>query len=115
MTEPEIPGEVVERYVSKPQEVEAIHWTGQNWAECVMWARGKARFTPRPLGGQPEELTLLAGKEGAQDWVPVPVGHWLVRQPDDNSDIWPVDPDYFATKYEPGHAANYAPVEDHDG
>jgi hypothetical protein len=46
------------------------------------------------------KLELLAGKDGAQEWVPVPVGHWLVCQPGNKSDVWPVDPDYFAGKYE---------------
>jgi hypothetical protein len=36
--------------------------------------------------------------------VPVPVGHWLVHQPGDLSDIWPVDPHYFEAKYEPATA-----------
>lgn len=31
----------------------------------------------------------------------VPIGHWVVRQPGDVTDLWPVAPDYFAAKYEP--------------
>ena len=36
---------------------------------------------------------------GAQGWVPLPVGYWIVWRPGDLSDLWPVDPDYFASKY----------------
>lgn len=80
-------------YQSRPQTIEAIQWTGDNSAECYEFCKPKVRVA---LG----ELELKAGKDGAQDWVPVPVGHWLVNQPGDKSDVWPVDPDYFAGKYD---------------
>lgn len=82
------------RYRSRPQEVEAIQWRGDNHFEigtfgaAVIWNDGQG-------------LRLLAGKDGAQDFVPVPEGHWIVRAAGDLSDHWPVDPDYFAAKYEP--------------
>lgn len=84
-------------YKSRPQYVEAIQHTGEvtnPWA-LDEFAPGKVRIDP-----ETGSLMLLAGKDGAQDWVPVPVGHWLVNQPGDKSDIWPVDPDYFAAKYD---------------
>jgi hypothetical protein len=86
---------------SKPTTIEAIHWDGENFWDPVKWGEGKVRFYPRAGDDHPEGLTLLAGKDGAQEWVPVPVGHWLVCQPDDKSDIWPVEATYFAAKYEP--------------
>lgn len=84
------------RYVSRPQVVEAIQWDGllARLTECADWAPGKVRND-----GQ-NGIELLAGKDGAQEWVPVPVGHWLVRQPGDLSDIWPVEEHYFEAKYE---------------
>lgn len=82
-------------YRSKPTEVEAAQWNGFDITEDLIDLAGdKARATGHGL-------ELLAGKDGAQEWVPVPDGHWLVRQPGDPSDIWPVDPDYFDAKYEP--------------
>lgn len=81
-------------YQSKPQQVEAIHWTGANVEAVVAFAEGKVR--PAADGS----VQLLAGADGAQDWVPVPVGHWLVHPPGDLSDVWPVAPDYFAAKYD---------------
>lgn len=80
-------------YTSKPQTVEAIQWKGDNSNECYGFCKAKVRY----MAGV---LELKAGKDGAQDWVPVPVGHWLVNQPGDKSDVWPVDPDYFASKYD---------------
>jgi hypothetical protein len=91
-------------YRSKPSIVEAIQWIGDNdkttsdptYVKAVMeFAPGKVRFM-----GLLGRLELFAGKDGAQEWVPVPLGHWLVNQPGDKTDIWPVDPDYFAAKYE---------------
>lgn len=82
-------------YRSKPSTVEAVQWTGKNEEEVTSFAGPKAYVVDGGTG-----LSLLAGKDGAQEWVPVPVGHWLVCQPDDKSDIWPVDPDYFGAKYE---------------
>ena len=87
------------RYRSKPTEVEAVRWVGNNLEEVHEIATGKFIATPRPMGIQPD-AHLLAGVDGAQGWVDVPVGYFVVRNPGDPSDIWPVDPDYFRDKYE---------------
>lgn len=86
------------RYRSKPSEIEAIQWTGVNGPDVM-------EFAPAATNMRQGTLRLRAGKDGAQEWVPVPVGHWIVRQPGDLSDHWPVDPDYFAKKYEPAEVA----------
>jgi hypothetical protein len=88
------------RYRSKPSEIEAVQWTGDNEGAVK-------RFAPHVVrreytGDGVWHLQLLAGKDGAQKRVPVQVGHWIVRQPGDLTDHWPVDPDFFAAKYEPG-------------
>lgn len=83
-------------YHSRPQEIEAVQWTGDNIDDIWdTFGAGKV-YGPTEDAG----LKLFAGKDGAQDWVPVPIGHWLVSLPGDRSDIWPVDPDYFGRKYE---------------
>lgn len=91
------------RYISKPQEVEAYLWTGTNGPELLDAFGGIGGKVTIEQHRTDEEYHcgLLAGKDGAQEWVPVPVGHWLVHQPGDLSDIWPVDPDYFEAKYRP--------------
>lgn len=104
------------RFRSKPQEVEAIQY-GPEWKPELV--RAVAEFIadmslgtehelvtyvrPDGLWDPPDEPTIQiwAGKNGAQGWVPVPLGHWIVRNPGDLTDHWPVDPDYFASKYEP--------------
>ncbi len=82
-------------YRSKPSLIEAIQHTG-DFTALQEFAGMKVDI--RPADGA---LLLWAGKDGAQEWVPVPLGHWLVHQPGDLSDIWPVDDDYFQSKYEP--------------
>jgi hypothetical protein len=83
------------QYVSKPSVIEAVQWTGDNKDEVEEFGQGKVQVMTVPE----TRCSLLAGKDGAQEWVPVPVSHWLVNVPGDKSDIWPVDPDYFAGKY----------------
>lgn len=83
------------RYRSKPQEVEAVQWDGN--LEKVESFGVKFRYAAR----WDCPLKIKAGQDGAQGFVDVPLGHWIVRTPGDLSDHWPVDPDYFAAKYEP--------------
>jgi hypothetical protein len=85
-------------YESRPSRIEAVRWTGGN-PEEIEEAIGADKASTTVFGDG--QLYLLAGKDGAQDWVPVPVGHWVVHQPGDLSDVWPVDDDYFQAKYSP--------------
>ena len=87
------------RFRSKPSEIEAIHWRGKNVDDVVEFGADDSHSWTK-VKVSDGALSLLAGARGAQEWVPVPVGHWLVCQPGDKSDIWPVDPDYFNDKYE---------------
>lgn len=86
------------RYRSKPTEIEAVQWDGS--LHCLTRLEAWAGDEQIRLHGV-NAIQLLAGQDGAQDWVPVPVGHWIVRKPGDPSDYWPVDPEHFASKYEP--------------
>ena len=83
------------RYRSKPQEVEAIQWTGDNLDEIEAFG---VKFRYSVLWQEP--FMFKAGKDGAQGYVDVPVGYWIVRQPGDLSDHWPVEDSYFRSKYE---------------
>lgn len=98
--------EQVGAFRSRPSSIDAIRWNGQNFDAVRQWLgtthdeQIKAKLAPSEDGSR-YDLKLLAGKHGAQEYVPVPVGHWVVSQPGDRSDVWPVDHDYFITKYEP--------------
>lgn len=83
-------------YRSKPQTVEAVCWSG-SWPDVKDFAVGKVASASN-LDGLP--LLLLTGVHGAQGWIPVPVGHWIVRSVNDHSHYWAVSAEYFAEKYE---------------
>lgn len=85
------------RYVSKPTEVEAVQWTGENLNAVRVFASDRVRHHGMKWS---QPLELLAGVDGAQGWVPVPIGHFIVSNVDDRSDIWPVAPDVFERKYQ---------------
>lgn len=85
-------------YVSKPQQVEAVQWTGSNYQNIRAELGGKVHL--KLSSATDSTLMLKAGVGGAQEWVPVPVGHWLVHPPGDTDDVWPVEHDYFQAKYQ---------------
>ena len=92
------------RYVSKPQEVEAVQWNGARDADDDggLDAFFGSAFREHIRFGWPltNSCEIMTGKNGAQGWVPVPVGHWIVKGGDPQH-FWPCDPDTFADRYEP--------------
>lgn len=103
------------RFRTKPSVVEAVQY-GPTFAQGLV--RRIASFIadeelpdsepifldyvrPAPTWAEDWAVMIEAGKDGAQGWVPVPLGHWIVRKPGDLTDHWPVDPAYFEEKYEP--------------
>ena len=79
-------------YESIPQRVEAIQWDGSNHGELVRFG---AIVRQSFLG--PMDLLVVA--DGAQSYVPLPVGHWIVRAAGDLSDYWPVEDEHFRDNY----------------
>ena len=104
------------RYRSKPSEVEALQY-GPDFTPTLV-EEVAAFIAGRDLRGQeiveyvqpdgpwdpPEPafsaIRIRAGVDGAQGWVSVPLGHWIVRGGDPEH-FWPVDPDHFDAKYVP--------------
>lgn len=105
------------KFRSKPSEVEAIQYGPEfrpglvdevasfiagrtvSGSEVIEFVQPLAPWDPP----DPEysSIRIMAGKDGAQGWVPVPLGHWVVRSPGDLTDHWPVEDDYFSAKYQP--------------
>lgn len=94
-------------YESKPQLVEAIQYTGDNPVEVGLFTRhpDEEPYSQEAIDnihkhhekGTP--LGILAGKDGAQGIVDLPVGYYVVHKPGDYTDFWPVAPEYFEEKY----------------
>ena len=80
--------------IKKPVPVSAVQWTGTNVHEVRAFAPGCFRVEA-PTDEHPR-AELLAGVEGAQGWVPLPVGHWVFGAP---GDFWPVDHEYVLANY----------------
>lgn len=87
-------------YVSRPQYVEAVQWDDTDEAVERLWQHTDGKIEVRFDAEGARDLYLLAGVDGAQKMVPVPVGHWVVHPLGDTSDIWPVENSYFEGKYE---------------
>lgn len=94
----------LQRFRSCPQVVEAAQWTGndENDIDAILELVGDLNENREvdKLTWNHDTLMLLAGKDGAQGRVSVPVGHWFVRNPGDPSDVWPVADPFFRVKYE---------------
>lgn len=84
------------KFQSKPSTVEAVQWTGDNLDEVEAFGvpYNHVSFWRYPLA-------IKASVNGVQDFVAVPVGHWIVRPEGDHTDHRLVAPDYFRLKYEP--------------
>ena len=87
------------KYRKKPGIIESVQWTGDNWKEVKYFAGAKVRIATES-GGRWADIDLLACVNGAQGFVPVPRGHWIVRNPGDDSDYWPVESAYMVKNYE---------------
>lgn len=105
-------------YLSEPREVEAFRyypWRTGLVGDLALFIAGldlDGRVTlgdrfkaigdhTQPAGrwDPPAEATLLI--RGAQEWIPVPLGHWVVRPAGDRTYHWAEDPDDFVSRYRP--------------
>lgn len=79
-----------------PTEMEAVQWSGSNTEEMIEFL-GEFKID----AGRGGALLFQAGVNGAQEWVPAPIGHWIMRDPNfPIRDFWPVDNDYVARNFE---------------
>lgn len=89
-------------YRRRPGQILAVKWDGTEHSQGLLLefaGKDRVSFGRTPSGRL--SLELVAGKNGAQGWVFVPVGHWVVRTPDDAEDYWPIEGAYFQRNYEP--------------
>jgi hypothetical protein len=84
--------------VKKPIPVQAVQWTGDNFEEVKKFC-GESIYPSGPVW---QELRLLAGMNGAQGLVLVPINHWIFGGP---GDYWPVADEYVQQHYDIMHLA----------
>lgn len=93
--------ELYERVPAVPKPVWAVQWRGdpESWKAILdLGATFKAPEAIFQMKDTDELALLLAGVEGAQGEVTVPVDHWVVKG--GLNDFWPVDPVYFDQHYQ---------------
>lgn len=81
----------------RPTFAYAVRWLGDNKSEIELELDG----VPLRYDGE-SGLELLAGKAGAQGWVPVPVGHWIFTD-GSGDDWWPVEHNYVLSNFDGAH------------
>jgi hypothetical protein len=89
------------RYRKRPVEIDAIHWAGDDWASVTAFC-GEAFWNRASVVGAPwaheDHEGLVVWNKLEKTWIPVPVGHWIVRGV--AGEIYPVAPDVFEQTYE---------------
>lgn len=91
------------RYRSKPVEVEALQWTGDNEDELRAFVGDLFEaVAPEDRGDDPDQTAaVLDTRHGA--WRCVYVGQWIVKGV--KGEVYPVADDVFAETYEPVEAS----------
>jgi hypothetical protein len=95
----------IERFRRLPKIVETIEWTGGETTAARLrgWVgyrdNGECRFLlPEEVAGVVEHAILWVDHSNA--WVPVPVGHRVVKESDGNG-FYPISPEAVAATWEP--------------
>jgi hypothetical protein len=78
------------RYKSKPVEIEAVRWTGENVEEV-------ADFAARIKVLSSQTALLWVAKSGA--WCSLPTGTYVMKEPD-GTGFYPCDPAVFESRWE---------------
>jgi hypothetical protein len=91
---PEVVVPVANTYRSKPSTVEAIQYTGKNFADLLKFAPGRVAHDSK------NNVMVRTGVDGKQGWVVIPSLSWIVSNVGDRSDIWAMDSDRFTAVYE---------------
>lgn len=82
--------------------LEAVQWTGDNLIDIQEF--GADCHVVRNPGDSEYVLMLWCGTNGAQGFVPVPIGHWVAKAtatPLQATHFYPIDPDHFSTHFTP--------------
>ena len=89
------------RYRKRPTIIDAVLYDGTNFGELVVFTGGSVRQA-EPADDAPKGAVIVSTPTGPS---PLPVGHWLARQPLASTggatwDFWPIDADQFAASYD---------------
>jgi hypothetical protein len=80
----------VNTYISRPTEIEAIRWTGNNWDDVRAWCDDHV------LPGGLYEMRVKLYVAANEAWVIIERGEWIAK---DRHGFYPVKDDVFIDKY----------------
>ncbi len=87
------------KFKKKPVVIDATHWRGGEY-ECLndFCGRNWSRADAVDEVGPPDEENVVVWNTKEQQWLNVPVNHWIIRGID--GELYPCDPDIFVATYE---------------
>lgn len=95
---------MVQRFRTKPVEIDAIKFTGSNFDELKGWTGGNFKDTSGPYvadDGSTLDILIYSGEvfDKLHDtWIKVSSGQWIVRGA--KGEFYPCDDETFHWKYE---------------
>lgn len=89
---------MIQRFRTKPVEIEAIQFTGDNYSEITKWTSGN--FWPVDEEDRHEDPDCIAEVYDIlhSTWIGVKTGQWIVRGA--KGEFYPCDDETFHWKYE---------------
>lgn len=88
---------MIRRFTTKPFEIEAILFTGDNEDEIKQMA-GKNFWLLNDINDDDPDFKAEVFDEIHSTWVGVKAGQWIIRG--QKGEFYPCDPEIFAMKYE---------------
>lgn len=90
----------VQRFRTKPVEIDAMQFTGDNHGELYEWTNGQWASTHDEYNvvGEPVDFKGSIFDELHQTWISVSPGMWIVRGA--KGEYYPCDDETFHWKYE---------------
>lgn len=88
------------KFRTKPFEIEAVRWTGDNFTEMQRFAKSNFNLIEedqRPYTDDPEADAEIYNSLHST-WVLVLPGQWIIK--DSKDSFYPCDDDIFQAKYE---------------
>jgi hypothetical protein len=86
------------RYKTKPFEIEAVLFDGQNFAELFLFTEGKFRVVDPFVSADEPELDAEVWDYLHATWVGVKAGQFIIKGT--KSEFYPCDAEVFHNKYE---------------
>ena len=89
---------MIQKFRTKPVEIEAILFTGDNVQEIHEWSEGQFMYLDEDDRVEDPEATAAIFDFLHSTWILVKPGQWIIKG--QKGEFYPCDPETFAWKYE---------------